>query len=83
MAKKYLAVGDSVKIRPRVYFIARTDSYGVIDIDGEYMVQEMLQYCGKVAKLEWCDPFGAWRIDLDNGDCSWSIGMFENEKCVP
>lgn len=69
-------VGDKVKIKPREdieYKIENT----ILGIGERIFSPEMREYTSQVAQIEAITRYGAYKLDIDNGEYNWSDYMLE------
>ena len=78
-------VGQKVTIKSLDWYNSNKDKNGAVKLAEEVFVEEMAEYCGKVATI--VDVFKdldggdaiMYRIDLDHRDWNWTEEMFEPE----
>ena len=78
-------VGQKVTIKSLDWYNSNKDKNGAVKLAEEVFVEEMAEYCGKVATI--VDVFKdldggdaiMYRIDLDHRDWNWTDEMFEPE----
>ena len=73
MKRKELQIGDKVRIISREY----VESLPKRGEELKYcFTGTMKKYCGKIATIEVVDG-DLYKLDIDEGYFSWSVGMFE------
>ena len=79
-------VGDIVRIKSREWYEKNKNINGDVVFNNRLIFMKvMVKHCGKEAKIVFIsEKNGSYRLNVDNGYCSWYNYMFEGEdKVIP